>query len=445
MGGEWHIYKLGDLIDIKHGFAFKSECFSDDPTDDILLTPGNFVIGGGFKYDKLKYYKGEAPPEFILQPGNLLVTMTDLSKQSDTLGYPAFVPDTPDKRYLHNQRLGLVQIRSEAPVTKRFLYYLMCSREYRHEIIASATGTTVKHTAPSRIAAFEFRLPALSEQRAIAHILGSLDDKIELNRRMNETLEAIARAIFKSWFVDFDPVRAKAEGRDTGLPMEIADLFPDSFGDSELGEVPEGWEVKSIGEVVRCVGGATPSTKDPTYWDGGRNPFVTPKDMSTLTSSVILDTTRHITEAGVNKISSGQLPAGAVLLSSRAPIGYLAIAEIPVSVNQGIIAMICNKELPNFYVLYWTEANMETIKSNASGTTFDEISKRNFRPIQSIVPPAQVLGTYVQQIEPLHRRMVSNLQETNTLSPLRDTLLPKLLSGELRVPDAEKFIEGTGV
>lgn len=137
---EWHIYKLGSLIDIKHGFAFKSECFSDDPTDDILLTPGNFVIGGGFKYDKLKYYKGEAPPEFILQPGNLLVTMTDLSKQLDTLGYPAFVPDTPGKRYLHNQRLGLVQIRPEAPVTKRFLYYLMCSREYRHEVIASATG-----------------------------------------------------------------------------------------------------------------------------------------------------------------------------------------------------------------------------------------------------------------------------------------------------------------
>jgi type I restriction enzyme S subunit len=298
---------------------------------------------------------------------------------------------------------------------------------------------------PDVIEKAELVLPSDSEQRSISHILGSLDDKIELNRQTNQTLEATARAIFKSWFVDFDPVRVKAEGGDPGLPDDIAALFPDSFEDSELGKIPTGWKAKPIGQAVKCVGGSTPSTKNPAFWDGGKNPFVTPKDMSSLTSPVILDTSRHITDAGVDKISSGRLPIGTVILSSRAPIGYLAITEVPASVNQGVIAMICNKDLPNHYVLHWTETNMETIKSNAGGTTFAEISKRNFRPIPVVVPQNLVLEAFVQQVEPLHKQVVLNLQESNSLASLRDTLLPKLISGELRVPAAEKFVEEAGL
>ena len=214
MALEWTETNLGELIDIRHGFAFKGQFIHDEPNGDVLLTPGNFAIGGGFKGDKLKYYDGAVPEEFILHKGDLIVTMTDLSKQSDTLGYPAFVPACTDgRRYLHNQRLGKISLKEIAATDARYIYYAMCSTEYRDEVLASATGTTVKHTSPDRIKRFRFSLPPLSEQRAIAYILGTLDDKIELNRRMNETLEAMARALFKSWFVDFDPVRAKMEGR----------------------------------------------------------------------------------------------------------------------------------------------------------------------------------------------------------------------------------------
>ena len=178
----------------------------------------------------------------------MLVTMTDLSKQSDTLGYPAMVPARTDgRRYLHNQRLGKVLPKCAGELFTGYVYYLMCSAEYRHELLASATGTTVKHTSPDRIGQFRFSLPPLSEQRTIAHVLGTLDDKIELNRRMNETLEAMARALFKSWFVDFDPVRAKLEGRWRrgeslpGLPADLYHLFPNRLVPSELGEIPEGW------------------------------------------------------------------------------------------------------------------------------------------------------------------------------------------------------------
>ena len=254
---EWRDVALGDLVDIKHGFAFKGDYIHDEPHGDILLTPGNFVIGGGFKGGKFKYYSGDVPGEFVLCEGDLLVTMTDLSKQADTLGYPALVPvSADDRRFLHNQRLGKVLIRRNGDVDSRFLYYVMCSSEYRHEVLASATGTTVKHTSPDRIRQFRFSLPSLPEQRAIAHVLGTLDDKIELNRRMNETLEEMARALFKSWFVDFDPVRAKMEGRWRrgeplpGLPADLYDLFPNRMVPSEFGEIPEGWEVEGPWEML---------------------------------------------------------------------------------------------------------------------------------------------------------------------------------------------------
>jgi type I restriction enzyme S subunit len=185
---------------------------------------------------------------------------------------------------------------------------------------------------------FPITLLPVADQKAIAHILGTLDDKIELNRKTNETLEAMAKALFKSWFVDFDPVRAKAEGRPTGLPAEISDLFPDSFEDSELGEIPSGWRVTPVGDVVECVGGSTPSTSEADYWDGGEYFWATPKDLSSLSEPFLLDTAKKITADGVQRISSGILPVGTVLLSSRAPVGYVAAACVPVSINQGFIA-----------------------------------------------------------------------------------------------------------
>jgi type I restriction enzyme S subunit len=261
-----------------------------------------------------------------------------------------------------------------------------------------------------------------------------LDDKIEANRRMNETLEAIARTLFKSWFVDFDPVRAQAEGRTpASIDAETAALFSDGFEDSDIGEIPHGWMVRTIGEVVKVLGGGTPSTKETSYWEGGIHPFCTPKDMSSLTSPVLLNTERYLTDKGMEKVSSGQLPIGTVLLSSRAPIGYLAISEIPVSINQGIIAMVCDKELPNLYVLHWAQENIEGFIAVANGSTFLEISKWNFRPIKVLVPPQRVLREFSRAIEPLYFQIVNNLKQSQILMELRDAILPRLISGEIRV------------
>ena len=231
----------------------------------------------------------------------------------------------------------------------------------------------------------KFNAPDITTQRRIADILSALDDKIELNRQTNATLEAIAQAIFKEWFVDFN--------------------FPGATGEmveSELGMIPHGWRVESLGEILEVKGGTTPSTKEERFWNGEYH-WATPKDLSNLSSPILLTTERKITAEGVEQISSGILPAGTLLLSSRAPIGYLAISDIPVSINQGFIA-INAKATSNLFILHWLKENMETIISRANGSTFLEISKTNFREIELVTPDAQIAQMYDKVIAPFLNR-----------------------------------------
>ena len=302
-------------------------------------------------------------------------------------------------------------------------------------------GSPITSTTRAAIYPRKLMVPPLSEQRAIAHILGTLDDKIELNRRMNETLEAMVRALFKSWFIDFDPVRAKIEGGYTGLPPEIADLFPDRLVDSELGAIPDGWEVSQIGNEVDAVGGSTPSTKEPSYWSEGQHCWATPKDLSKLRSPVMLDTSRKISDAGLQRIGSGMLPVETVLMSSRAPIGRFAITQVPTAVNQGFIAMKCEQRLPNLYVLHWCVHNLGHFKDIAGRFVFPEISKKVFRRMSVLVPSEPILEAFERLSRPQYGRIVVNTKQVAALAAVRDTLLPTLISGEIRVSAAEKLVD----
>ena len=307
-----------------------------------------------------------------------------------------------------------------------------------HDIDSLDTGTAIPSLRRESFYDLPVRVPSLAEQREIAHILGAFDDKIDLNRRMSKTLVAMAWALFKSWFVDYEPVSAKQDSRDTGLPKEISDLFPDRLVDSSSGEIPEGWTTSEIGEEVDTFGGATPSTKEPSYWIEGEHHWATPKDLAALHSPILLETDRKITDAGVKRISSRILPAGTVLLSSRAPIGYLAIAEMPTAVNQGFIAMICNRRLPKIYVLFWCRANLDYIAAIAGGSTFAEISRKTFRTIPVIVPSAAVLAAYEEIVRPLYDRIVAHTRESASLTQTRDLLLPKLMSRTVPVPTSNR-------
>ncbi|MDA8129633.1 MAG: restriction endonuclease subunit S [Betaproteobacteria bacterium] len=315
----------------------------------------------------------------------------------------------------------------------RYLKYALLAERTSYSRFSH--GTTHQTIYFPEVKAFHLCAPAKAAQTAIADVLTALDDKIENNRRTAWALERLARAIFRAWFVDFEPIKAKAGGATSfpSMPQAVFDALPTRFINSEIGPVPEGWEMKSIGDVVSVKGGATPSTKSPEYWDGGTHCWATPKDMSRLSHPVLLDTERHITDAGINGISSGLLPPGTVLLSSRAPVGYLAIAGVPTAINQGFIAMVCDGPLPPTYVLQWTYASMDAIHGRASGTTFPEISKTNFRPLPVVVPTPEVVAAFRGLADPLFDLLTATVKEDCSLAATRDYLLPRLLSGSVRV------------
>ncbi|WP_374436897.1 restriction endonuclease subunit S [Inhella sp.] len=337
---------------------------------------------------------------------------------------------------------ALHRIRPKSSLDNYYLYYWFCHAAKADLLEPHFTGTTIKHLTGKALAALQVPLPPIAVQAAMVDVLRSLDDRITLLRETNATLEAIAQALFKSWFVDFDPVRAKLAGRaPEGLDEATAALFPDSFEDSELGEVPRGWTVRPIGDCVETVGGATPDTKKEEFWEPAEFAWTTPKDLSGATAPVLTETERRLSASGLAKIGSGLLPVGSLLMSSRAPIGYLAITDLPVAVNQGYIGMLPGGVLPPLYMLRWCEANMEQIKGRANGSTFMEISKKAFRPIPAVVPTSDAIDAFSAIAQPLFNRVIANERQARSLATLRDTLLPRLISGQLRLPEATESIE----
>ena len=318
-----------------------------------------------------------------------------------------------------------------------FLRYLLTSPTQQDVLASYATGTTVLGISQKALRSVPISFPSFDEQKLIGELLAALDDKIELNRRMNETLERQARALFRDWFVDFGPTRAKQSGAPAYLAPDLWNLFPATL-DAE--GKPEGWAWSIIGDEVDAVGGSTPSTAKAAYWDGDIA-WTTPKDLSGLNSLALLETGRKITSEGLAAISSGLLPVGTVLMSSRAPVGYLAINQIPVAINQGYIAMKCTGRISNWFAYLWAKENMEAILQHANGSTFQEISKRNFRPLPVLVADCPVLSAFDDLVRPMFEQIVANDKQSRTLAQTRDLLLPKLMSGEIRVRDAEKFVE----
>lgn len=322
----------------------------------------------------------------------------------------------------------------------RYLKYVLLAEH--NAFLRFASGTTHQTIYFPEVKAFHIAMPPLPVQQRIADVLSLLDDRINLLRKLNGTLEAIGDALFKSWFIDFDPVQTKAEG---GVPANMqsatAALFPSEMAESVLGPVPMGWPVKGIGETVNCVGGGTPSTKEDAFWSPPEYAWATPKDLSGLGTPVLTATERGLSSAGLAKVSSGLLPEGTLVMSSRAPIGYLAIAQMPLAVNQGFIAIPPGGELPPLYMYFWCNANMEAIKQKANGSTFMEISKSAFRPIPVVVPPAEVIAKFQLVMGPIFERIAAAERHRARLIELRDTLLPRLISGGLSIPEAKELVE----
>lgn len=464
MSSNWPLHSLSDFINVKHGFAFKGEFFKDERTADLLVTPGNFAIGGGFKSDKFKFYEGPVPEDYVLSEGDLIVTMTDLSKQADTLGYSALVPKVADCRLLHNQRVGLVEFKNDE-LDKTYLYFLLRSKEYRHHVVSTATGSTVKHSSPTKILSFEFRKPPKDIQIDIGKKLIALEEKIELNTQTNQTLEQIAQTIFKSWFVDFDPVRAKIETLAAGRSADDAELaamgvisaktldelnslkasnpeafnklaqtaalFPAAMQDSELGEIPEGWEVSDLAscttELRRGI--------SPKYIEEGGVLVINQKCIRNHTIDFSL---ARRNDSSKRKVDGREIVIGDVLVNSTgvgtlgrlAPIRFLnetTVADSHVTVVRANTTKISKSFLAG--LMLTNEAYIEASGAGSTGQT--ELRKQVLEDIK-FVKPLSAVDRLFDEIASNFNAQIAELEKQRvTLSLTRDALLPKLLSGEL--------------
>lgn len=288
---------------------------------------------------------------------------------------------------------------------KQFLYYLSISPFFREVAIRAMTGTSGRQRVQTDVLINKtLAFPPLSEQKAIAKVLSAFDDKIENLRAQNQTLEQTAQTLFKEWFGNY----------------QIDD------------ELPEGWRVGKLGEVTKICGGTTPSTKNPEFWNGDIH-WTSPKDLSNSKEMFLLSTEKRITEKGLSKISSGLLPKNTLLLSSRAPIGYLSFTNVELAINQGYIALLANQYLSNQFMYLWLNKFMKIVENAGNGSTFLEISKTSFRNIDCIIPEKNILKEFDDLMNPLFDKILSNLKQIQSLSKARDTLLPKLMSGKLRV------------
>lgn len=448
MGGEWTRARLGDLVSIKHGWPFKSELYSlERQGRPIVVSIGNFQYTGGFRFEStsIKEYLGEYPRDYELRPGDILLVMTCQTAGGEILGIPARVPDDGCV-YLHNQRMGLVVPRVQN-IDLGFLYWLFLYRDFNQHLVSSASGTKILHTAPSRIESFEFGLPPLSMQRAIARILGALDDKIELNRKMSATLEAMARALFKSWFVDFDPVRAKADGRaPSGMDADTAKLFPSEIVESESKPLPRGWRSGSIGEFVELQRGTTykSALKDipgPVLLGLGaihRNGGFRDDKLSTYGG----DSPEKLL------VYTGELFASLKDVTQSADL-LGAVARVPRHVARGRLTQDTVKlqltgSIDIGEVLYrtlLTDGYREYCRQHATGTTNLGLSREDFLSYPIVVAAAPVIDAFNTLIRSLSSRAESAVVEAQTLACIRDDLLPRLLSGELPVDAAERSVE----
>ena len=329
-------------------------------------------------------------------------------------------------------------------VDASFLTYWLLSQKSALLSSVDSAGHGTGRLNTDTLKAMTVALPPLAEQKAIAGVLGALDDKIELNRRMNATLESMARALFQSWFVDFDPVRAKLDDcPPTGMDKATADLFPDSFQESSLGCVPKGWETGSILRQADLLSGGTPKTDVAAYWNGDV-PWASAKDVSQCGEAFLVSTERTITKLGIEESSTKIISAFSTVVVARgATTGRLTMFGHAMAMNQTCYGLRTKVGAP--FSLYCNARHfIERIVQGGHGSIFDTITTSTFEATDVLLAPNELLLAFDKQVSPLFQQLHANLHQSRTLAILRDTLLPKLLGGELSVAEASRNADITG-
>jgi type I restriction enzyme S subunit len=327
---------------------------------------------------------------------------------------------------------NLVLLRSDGTkVFPPFLRWLLRSPQWWNQVNTFINvGAVFDSLKCADIPNFKLPLPPLADQKAIAAVLGALDDKIELNRQMNATLEAMARALFQSWFVDFDPVRAKLDGRQpTGLDSATAALFPNEFHDSELGPIPKGWSVTTVGAKLSPLLGGTPSRAKLEYWTNGTMAWI---NSGKTNEFRIIEPSEWITEAALENSATKLLPRRTTVLAiTGATLGQVSVTEIDCCANQSVVAVPASDAFPTEFIYLWIEENIRELLASQTGGAQQHVNKGNVEELSLLYPEPKVMNAYLRKAKPLFDQIATNCFQSSTLGALRDTLLPKLLAGDI--------------
>ncbi len=383
--------RLGDIINIKHGFAFSGNHIIEEDNGVVLVTPGNFRIGGGFQEKKCKFFDGEIPKEYILNEGDFIVTMTDLSKTIDTLGYSALVPKSSSRTYLHNQRIGLVQFKNDS-CDRGYIYWLMRTRGYQRTIANTSTGSTVHHTSPAKICDFEFTPPSIETQRRIAEILSRYDSLIENYQRQIKLLEEAAQRLYKEWFVNLH--------------------FPGHKTTPIIDGIPEGWEKKKLIEIAEFKRGKTITKKD-------------------------------IIEGSIPVVAGGLEPA---YYCNKSNTGQRVITVSGSGANAGFTRMYFEKVWASdcsfidcstteylHFIYCYIIANKSFLDNLQKGAAQPHVYAKDINALVVLVPSHNVINSFESLASKIFDVIASKNNQIRNLTEARDRLLPKLMSGEIEI------------
>ncbi|HCJ8919619.1 TPA: restriction endonuclease subunit S [Escherichia coli] len=354
-----------------------------------------------------------------------------------------------------------------------FMFYYMRGKQFQHDIEARLVTTVQASIKRADMVGIPIAVPQLDAQKELVHRVISLDHKIQLNQDINQTLEQMAQALFKSWFVDFEPVKAKMavlesggsqadamlaamtaiSGKDADALVVFereqpeqyaelkatAELFPSAMQESELGEIPEGWELSSLSEKIKLIGGGTPKRSEPEFWNGDIC-WYSVKDAPADSDVFVIDTTEKITKKGLDKSSAKLLPIGTTIISARGTVGKLALTATEMAMNQSCYGISGGEFSGPLLTYLKVKQCVDVLKRNTHGAVFDTITTSTFDTVVTLTASKIVNHRFEKIVTPLFNDIENNLRTNASLTQLRDTLLPKLLSGEITLPEAEQAV-----
>jgi type I restriction enzyme, S subunit len=442
MKSEWRTVTLGAVAELLTGFPFKSKDYVGRE-DGVRLLRGHNIAQGMARWDGAKHWfwdELQGLDEYWLKEGDVVLAM-DRPWIEAGLKY-ASIRET-DLPALLVQRVA--RLRGTADIETAYLRYIIGSEPFTDYVLSIQTGTAIPHISGRQIKAYEFSLPSPDEQKSIARVLGDLDEKIDLLRNMNRTLEEITRAMFRAWFVDFEPIHAKADGAASfsGMPQDLFDALPDSFSTSEIGEIPKCWSIERLENLV-----AQPITRGlpPKYMKDGGVAVLNQKCVRNREIDLSLARRHDHIDKPLKKKALELLD----ILVNSTGVGTLGrIAQIydltevtTADSHLSIIRPDSEKIAPLYLGFNITDREEEIEKLGHGSTGQTELSRDKLSKLNVLAPTENVQALFVELVSPIIECKLNNRKSVTTLTTLRDTLIPKLVSGEIEAPNLEELIDG---